>query len=66
MPRRARPDRQLERRKAESGGQSQLPTAVELVYDNFHALVFAFGGFESALIPAAETKNPRRDAPFAP
>ncbi len=29
------------------------------------ALVFAFGGFESALIPAAETKNPRRDTPFA-
>jgi basic amino acid/polyamine antiporter, APA family len=27
--------------------------------------VFAFGGFESALIPAAETKDPRRDTPFA-
>lgn len=33
--------------------------------DALVALVFAFGGFESALIPAAETKNPRRDAPFA-
>ena len=26
---------------------------------------FAFGGFEAALIPAAEASNPRRDAPFA-
>jgi amino acid transporter len=29
------------------------------------ALVFAYGGFESALMPMAEAKNPRRDAPFA-
>ncbi|MSU64723.1 MAG: amino acid permease [Opitutus sp.] len=29
------------------------------------ALIFAFGGFEMALIPMAEAKNPRRDAPFA-
>jgi APA family basic amino acid/polyamine antiporter len=28
-------------------------------------LMFAFGGFESAVIPLAEGKNPRRDAPFA-
>jgi amino acid transporter len=28
-------------------------------------LMFAYGGFESALIPLAEAKNPRRDAPFA-
>lgn len=33
--------------------------------DALIALVFAFGGFEGALIPAAETKNPRRDMPFA-
>jgi APA family basic amino acid/polyamine antiporter len=33
--------------------------------DALIALVFAFGGFESALIPAAEAKDPRRDAPFA-
>jgi basic amino acid/polyamine antiporter, APA family len=33
--------------------------------DALIALVFAFGGFESALIPAAETKDPRRDTPFA-
>lgn len=28
-------------------------------------LMFAFGGFESALVPVAEAKDPRRDAPFA-
>jgi amino acid transporter len=28
-------------------------------------LVYAFGGFESVLIPAAELKDPRRDLPFA-
>ncbi|MFQ5927514.1 MAG: APC family permease [Terriglobia bacterium] len=28
-------------------------------------LVFAYGGFEAALIPAGEVKNPTRDAPFA-
>lgn len=28
-------------------------------------LVFAYGGFESALMPMGEAKNPRRDAPFA-
>ena len=28
-------------------------------------LMFAYGGFEAALIPLGETKNPRRDAPFA-
>jgi amino acid transporter len=33
--------------------------------DALVALVFAFGGFESALIPGAETDNPRRDTPFA-
>lgn len=28
-------------------------------------LIFAFGGFESALIPMAEVKDPRRDVPVA-
>jgi amino acid transporter len=28
-------------------------------------LVFAFGGFESAIVTAGEMKDPRRDAPFA-
>lgn len=29
------------------------------------ALLFAFGGFEAALMPLAEGKDPRRDIPFA-
>jgi basic amino acid/polyamine antiporter, APA family len=29
------------------------------------ALVFAFGGFEAAVMPMGEVKDPRRDAPFA-
>lgn len=28
-------------------------------------LMFAYGGFESAVIPLSEARNPRRDAPFA-
>lgn len=28
-------------------------------------LIFAFGGFESALIPVGEVRDPRRDVPFA-
>src|SRR6202044_3322071 len=28
-------------------------------------LVFAYGGFETALAPMSEAKDPRRDAPFA-
>ncbi len=31
----------------------------------FLLLVFAYGGFEGALIPLAEAKDPRRDAPVA-
>jgi amino acid transporter len=29
------------------------------------ALVFAYGGFEAAMMPMSEAKDPRRDAPFA-
>lgn len=28
-------------------------------------LVFAYGGYEAAMVPMAEAKNPQRDAPFA-
>jgi amino acid transporter len=31
----------------------------------FVVLLFAYGGFETALIPLAEARNPRRDVPFA-
>jgi amino acid transporter len=33
--------------------------------DAILVLVYAFGGFESALIPMAEARDPKRDAPFA-
>jgi amino acid transporter len=29
------------------------------------AILFAYGGFEAAVVPMAEAKDPRRDAPFA-
>src|SRR5271166_1656690 len=41
-----------------SPGASQWLRAILL-------LVFAYGGFETALAPMSEAKNPRRDAPFA-
>ncbi len=34
-------------------------------FDAIFLLVFAYGGFEGALIPAGEVKNPARDAPVA-
>lgn len=43
---------------AASAGASQWMKAVLL-------LVFAYGGFETALAPMSEAENPRRDAPFA-
>ena len=33
--------------------------------DGLFLLFFAYGGFESALIPMSEAKNPRKDAPVA-
>lgn len=37
----------------------------EHVSDAMLLLVFAYGGFESAMIPLGEARDPRRDAPFA-
>ena len=42
-----------------------VPAGASAWTDALIALVFAFGGFEGALVPAAETKDPRRDTPFA-
>ena len=42
-----------------------VPASAGAWTDALIALVFAFGGFESALVPASETKDPRRDTPFA-
>jgi basic amino acid/polyamine antiporter, APA family len=44
-------------------GSSQAPAADWL--QAVLALVFAFGGFEVALMPMSEARDPRRDAPFA-
>jgi APA family basic amino acid/polyamine antiporter len=33
--------------------------------DALIAMIFAYSGFESAMIPGSELKNPRRDTPFA-
>ena len=35
------------------------------ILDAMLLLVFAYGGFESAVIPLGEARDPRRDAPFA-
>jgi amino acid transporter len=43
------------------GGEIRAGSAIEAML----LLVFAYGGFESAMIPASEARDPRRDAPFA-
>ena len=43
------------------GGEARPAGAVEAMV----LLVFAYGGFESAMIPMGEARDPRRDAPFA-
>jgi APA family basic amino acid/polyamine antiporter len=42
-----------------------IPPTAGIWIDALVAMMFAFGGFESAMIPAAEAKDPRRDMPFA-
>jgi APA family basic amino acid/polyamine antiporter len=51
----------------EAGGPApQFPAAGMGVWlEVILLLVFAYGGFEAALVPLAEAKNPRRDAPVA-
>lgn len=41
------------------------PTSVDPWLAMLLVLVFAYGGFEAALIPLAEARNPERDAPVA-
>jgi basic amino acid/polyamine antiporter, APA family len=50
-----------------SGLSPGPPTAVSTSYwlKAVLLLVFAYGGFETALAPMGEAKDPRRDAPFA-
>src|SRR5262245_28123660 len=42
-----------------------IPTGSGGWLDALLLLVFAYGGFEAALMPMAEARNPRRDAPVA-
>ena len=53
-----------------AGGKTVAPTAatdpgVSGWLNALLLLMFAYGGFESSVIPLAESKNPGRDAPFA-
>jgi basic amino acid/polyamine antiporter, APA family len=49
-----------------SGIQPQpFPVSPTTWLETILLLVFAYGGFEAALMPLAEAKDPRRDAPFA-
>jgi amino acid transporter len=41
-----------------------MPTAGDW-FDAFIVLVFAYGGFEGALVPMSEARDPQRDVPFA-
>ncbi len=52
-----------------SGQSVQAPVAADVGLgawlNALLLLMFAYGGFEAAVIPLAESKDPRRDAPFA-
>jgi amino acid transporter len=52
---------------AQHGAATQAPMAAPAGtwLDAILLLGFAYGGFESALVPMAEARDPRRDAPFA-
>ncbi len=44
---------------------SSAPFPMRNWFEAMLVLVFAYGGFEAAVVPMAEAKDPRRDAPFA-
>jgi amino acid transporter len=51
-------------------GRSAPPNALQTVtaaswFEALLLLIFGYGGFEAALVPMAEAKNPKRDAPIA-
>jgi amino acid transporter len=48
-----------------SSSPASSPAPVRAWIEAVLLLIFAYGGFESALLPMGESKNPRRDAPFA-
>jgi APA family basic amino acid/polyamine antiporter len=44
---------------------AQPPSEVKLWLQGILLFIFAYGGFEGALVVMAEAQNPKRDAPFA-
>jgi APA family basic amino acid/polyamine antiporter len=48
-----------------AGGVPESALRPRDVMEAMLLLVFAYGGFESAMIPLGEARDPRRDAPFA-
>ena len=48
-----------------SAAHSDMPVPARNWFEAVLVLTFAYGGFEAAMVPMAEAKNPRRDAPFA-
>lgn len=57
--------------RAHSAFATALPVAVASSFplrnwfEAMLAILFAYGGFEAAVVPMAEAKDPRRDVPFA-
>ena len=49
----------------QAGPAAPVATTAGAWLEAILVLIFAFGGFEAAMMPMAEAKDPRRDAPFA-
>ncbi len=52
-------------RGAVSPGPPTAPVTAGIWVETILLLIFAYGGFEAALVPMAEARAPERDAPFA-
>lgn len=48
-----------------TNGVAMTPGGLHAWLDAILLLIFAYGGFEAALVPLGEARNPERDAPFA-
>lgn len=48
-----------------SPGPPTAPVTTGIWVETILLLIFAYGGFEAALVPMAEARDPERDAPFA-
>lgn len=52
-------------RGAISPAPATAPVTAGVWVETILLLIFAYGGFEAALVPMAEARDPKRDAPFA-